>query len=120
MQETRPFPRLLAIVPGFVIGILWIALATAALYSAARGYAHDRSDFGSVATCSKTAASRVVSTPRSAAAATGRPSGPASGPKLTRASELRNPHAASAVAAVSTATPAVTRLTTVHRVAAKL
>jgi tryptophan-rich sensory protein len=46
MQETRPFPRLLAIVPGFVIGILWIALAAAALYSAARGYAHDRSDWG--------------------------------------------------------------------------
>jgi hypothetical protein len=46
MQETRPFPRLLAIVPGFVIGILWIAMAAAALYSAARGYAHDRSDWG--------------------------------------------------------------------------
>jgi hypothetical protein len=46
MQETRPFPRLLAIVPGFVIGVLWIAMAAAALYSAARGYAHDRSDWG--------------------------------------------------------------------------
>lgn len=46
MQETRPFPRLLAIIPGFVIGLLWLAMAGAALWSAARGYANGRSDWG--------------------------------------------------------------------------
>jgi hypothetical protein len=46
MRETRPFPRALAIIPGFVIGALWLAMAAAVLYSAARGYAHGRSDWG--------------------------------------------------------------------------
>jgi hypothetical protein len=46
MRETRPFPRALAIIPGFAIGALWIAMAAAVLWSSARGYAHGRSDWG--------------------------------------------------------------------------
>jgi hypothetical protein len=46
MQETRDIPRLAAIVPGFVIGVLWLAMAATALWSSARGYANDRSGWG--------------------------------------------------------------------------
>lgn len=46
MRETSPFPRLLAVIPGFIVGALWIAMATAALISSARGYAHQRTDWG--------------------------------------------------------------------------
>jgi hypothetical protein len=46
MQETRPFPRRLATIPGFVIGVLWIAMAATALWSSVRGYGNDRSDWG--------------------------------------------------------------------------
>jgi hypothetical protein len=46
MQETRPFPRAVAIIPGLAIGILWIAMAVTVLWTAARGYAHGRSDWG--------------------------------------------------------------------------
>jgi hypothetical protein len=46
MNETRPFPRLLATIPGFLVGVLWVAMALAALVTSARGYAHGRSDWG--------------------------------------------------------------------------
>ncbi len=46
MRETKPFPRILAIVPGILVGVLWIAMAIAALVSSARGYANDRTDWG--------------------------------------------------------------------------
>jgi hypothetical protein len=46
MHETKPFPRALAIIPGFVIGVLWIAMAGAALWTSARGYGNDRPDWG--------------------------------------------------------------------------
>jgi hypothetical protein len=46
MHETRPFPRRLATIPGFVIGVLWIAMAATALWSSVRGYANDRTDWG--------------------------------------------------------------------------
>lgn len=46
MKETRDFPRLVAIVPGLVIGVLWLAMAAAAISTSARGYAHDRSGWG--------------------------------------------------------------------------
>lgn len=45
MQETRPTSRTLAIVPGMIIGVLWIAMAIAALWTAARGYANERTDW---------------------------------------------------------------------------
>jgi hypothetical protein len=46
MRETRPFPKALGYLPGFVIGVLWIGMAAAVLWTAARGYAHGRSDWG--------------------------------------------------------------------------
>jgi hypothetical protein len=46
MNETRPFPRALAIIPGLAIGVLWIAMAIAVLWTSARGYANGRTDWG--------------------------------------------------------------------------
>lgn len=46
MKETRDFPRLAAIVPGLLVGVLWLAMAAAAISTSARGYAHDRSGWG--------------------------------------------------------------------------
>lgn len=46
MRETSEPPRIVAIAPGLVIGVLWLAMAAAALWSSARGYANDRSDWG--------------------------------------------------------------------------
>lgn len=43
MQETRDIPRTMAAVPGFIIGVLWLAMAAAAIWTSARGYANDRS-----------------------------------------------------------------------------
>ena len=46
MRETRGLPKLIAAVPGFIIGVLWLAMAATALWSSARGYANDRSGWG--------------------------------------------------------------------------
>jgi hypothetical protein len=46
MHETKPFPRALAVIPGLIIGVLWLAMAAAVLWTSARGYANHRSDWG--------------------------------------------------------------------------
>lgn len=46
MKETRTISRLAAAVPGFIVGILWLAMAATAIWAAARGYANDRSGWG--------------------------------------------------------------------------
>ena len=46
MKETRSISTLAGAGPGFIIGLLWIAMAAAALWSSVRGYANDRSGWG--------------------------------------------------------------------------
>ena len=46
MKENRSIPTLAAAVPGFIIGVLWIGMAAAALWASARGYANDRAGWG--------------------------------------------------------------------------
>ncbi|MFO7894109.1 MAG: hypothetical protein R6U63_10255 [Longimicrobiales bacterium] len=46
MKETKPMPKAAATLPGFIIGLLWLAMALATLWSAAQGYANNRSDWG--------------------------------------------------------------------------
>ncbi len=46
MRENQSFSRTFAVMPGIIIGILWVAMAAAVLWTAARGYAHGRSDWG--------------------------------------------------------------------------
>lgn len=46
MRETTNISRTFALVPGLVIGAVWVVLAGLALWMSARGYAHDRSGWG--------------------------------------------------------------------------
>lgn len=46
MKETRNISRLAATVPGFIVGLVWLAMAAAAIWTSARGYAFDRSGWG--------------------------------------------------------------------------
>ncbi len=46
MKETRSISRFAATVPGFVVGLLWLAMAATAIWASARGYANDRSGWG--------------------------------------------------------------------------
>lgn len=46
MKETKPTPKAVAMVPGLVIGVLWLAMAAAAITSSLQGYANQRSDWG--------------------------------------------------------------------------
>lgn len=46
MKETKPTPRTIATIPGFVIGLLWLAMALATIWTAVRGYANNRSGWG--------------------------------------------------------------------------
>lgn len=46
MKETAPTPKAVATLPGFIIGLLWLAMALATLWSALQGYGNDRSDWG--------------------------------------------------------------------------
>lgn len=46
MAASRPPQNTTALVAGFGVGILWIVMAVTSLWSAARGYANDRSDWG--------------------------------------------------------------------------
>lgn len=46
MKETRGISTLAGAVPGFIIGVLWLAMAATALWASARGYANDRSGWG--------------------------------------------------------------------------
>lgn len=39
-------PKAAATLPGFIIGLLWLAMALATLWSSMQGYANDRSDWG--------------------------------------------------------------------------
>lgn len=46
MKETRSISRLTGAIPGFIIGVLWLAMAATAIWASARGYANNRSDWG--------------------------------------------------------------------------
>lgn len=46
MKETKPTPKAVATLPGFIIGLLWLAMAMATIWSAMQGYANGRSDWG--------------------------------------------------------------------------
>lgn len=46
MKETRTISTLAAAVPGFIVGILWLAMAATAIWASARGYANDRAGWG--------------------------------------------------------------------------
>lgn len=46
MKENRSIPRMAGAIPGFIIGVLWLAMAAAAIWTAARGYANDRTGWG--------------------------------------------------------------------------
>ncbi len=46
MQETRNISRGVATIPGFIIGVLWLAMAATTIWSSARGYANGRPDWG--------------------------------------------------------------------------
>lgn len=46
MKETKPTPKAIATIPGFVIGLLWLAMALATIWTSARGYANNRSGWG--------------------------------------------------------------------------
>ncbi len=46
MKETRSISRLTGAIPGFIIGVLWLAMAATAIWASARGYANNRADWG--------------------------------------------------------------------------
>lgn len=43
MKETRNISRTFAMVPGLVVGVLWVVAALGVLWVASRGAAHDES-----------------------------------------------------------------------------
>lgn len=46
MRETRSIPKMMGAVPGFVIGVIWLAMAANALWGSMQGYANGRDDWG--------------------------------------------------------------------------
>ena len=46
MKETKPTPKAVATLPGFLVGILWLAMAAATIASSLTGYANNRSGWG--------------------------------------------------------------------------
>ena len=46
MKETKPMPKAVATLPGFIIGLLWLAVALANIWTSYQGYANGRSDWG--------------------------------------------------------------------------
>ena len=46
MRETTNISKAAGSIPGFIIGVLWIAMAATALWASFRGYANDRSGWG--------------------------------------------------------------------------
>lgn len=46
MKETQPTPKLIATVPGFAIGLAWLALALYNIWTSYQGYANHRSGWG--------------------------------------------------------------------------
>lgn len=46
MKETRSISRSAAIIPGFIIGVLWLAMGATAIWSSVRGYGNGRPDWG--------------------------------------------------------------------------
>jgi hypothetical protein len=45
MKETKDTPTLVGAVPGFLIGLIWLAMAATVVWTAVRGYANGRSDW---------------------------------------------------------------------------
>lgn len=43
MQENRSISTMAGAIPGFIVGLLWLAMAATAIWAAARGYANARS-----------------------------------------------------------------------------
>ena len=46
MKETKPLPKAVATLPGYLIGIVWLAIAILNIWTAVQGYANDRSGWG--------------------------------------------------------------------------
>jgi sterol desaturase/sphingolipid hydroxylase (fatty acid hydroxylase superfamily) len=46
MKETKPLSKAVATLPGYIIGVLWLAMAISAIWSSASGYANGRSGWG--------------------------------------------------------------------------
>lgn len=46
MQENRSISTMAGAIPGFIVGVLWLAMAATAIWASARGYANDRSGWG--------------------------------------------------------------------------
>ncbi len=46
MKETKPTPKLIATVPGVLLGLLWLAIALFNIWTSYQGYANGRSDWG--------------------------------------------------------------------------
>lgn len=46
MKETRPTPRMLGALPGFIVGFLLLAMAANAIWGSIQGYANGRDDWG--------------------------------------------------------------------------
>jgi biotin transporter BioY len=45
MKETRSISSLAGALPGYLVGLLWLAMAAAVIWTAARGHANGRSDW---------------------------------------------------------------------------
>ena len=46
MKETKPTPKAIATVPGYLVGLGWLALALLNIWTSMQGYANDRSGWG--------------------------------------------------------------------------
>jgi hypothetical protein len=46
MKETKPTPKLIATLPGFLLGLLWLAIALLNIWTSYQGYANGRSGWG--------------------------------------------------------------------------
>ena len=46
MKETESIPRMAGAAAGFVIGVLWLAMAANAIWGSVQGYANGREDWG--------------------------------------------------------------------------
>lgn len=46
MKENESIPWKLGAIPGFVVGILWLAMAANAIWGSVQGYTNERPDWG--------------------------------------------------------------------------
>lgn len=46
MKETKPLPKAVATLPGYLVGVVWLAIAILNIWTSMQGYANDRSGWG--------------------------------------------------------------------------